>query len=167
MNWFQEAENALREREVRREAEDNFWNKFTPRARQALILGQEEARKMKQDFVGAEHLLVGLMELENGIPANALKEFGVTLEFVRAELAKQKVTEDFGDPVNTPLTPRLRTVIRTAKTEAAALGYTYVGTDHLFLGLLAETAGEAWRILRAANVDLERMREMILKEIKS
>src|SRR4051794_4263170 len=125
MNWFQEAEKALQEQKVRREAQDNFWNSFTPRARKALILGQEEAKKMKQNYVGAEHLLVGLMELENGIPANALKQSGVTLEFVRAELAKSKVTEDLGDPVTTPLTPRLRTIIRTAKKEAEALGHTY------------------------------------------
>lgn len=109
---------------------------------------------------------MGLLGLGNGVADNVLKNLGMNLENVRAEVKRQMgIKPDSGESNYLPLTPRARRVLDTAKSEAKALGHTYVGTEDCLLGLLAEKDGMAWRIFKMANIDPEKMRQEILSEI--
>ena len=145
---------------------EHAMNNLTPRAQQVLVLAREEARRFHHNFVGTEHLLLGLLKLEQGVAVNVLKKVGVDLERVRMEMEKlvgpgpdQKVIG------NIPLTPRVKKVLSLAAAEAIALNYTYVGTEHILLGLLREGDGVAARVLKNMNVDVEQTRREILKEL--
>ena len=139
---------------------------FTPRARQVLALARKEADRLNHNFLGTEHLLLGLLALEKGVAVNVLAKLGVDLEKTRAEVEKQVGTGP--DPKivgNIPYTPRTTKVLDLATKETRALGHTYVGTEHLLLGLLREGDGVAARILRSLDVDIEQTRQEILKEL--
>ena len=143
-----------------------YWVLLTPRAQRAFVLAHEEAKQMNQKFIGTEHLLLGLIGLGNGVAVNILKHLGLNLENIRAEVKKQIGVGSKEDALDyIPMTPQLMDVLETAKKEAKALGHTYVGTEHLLLGLLAEEAGVTWRIFKMANFDAEKIRQEILMEI--
>ena len=116
---------------------------FTPRAQQLLALSRKEADRFNHNFVGTEHLLLGLIRLGQGTAVKVLGEMGLNLESVRAEVEKQIGTgpdqKMFG---NIPYTPRVKKVLSLAAKEAKALNHTYVGTEHVLLGLLREGDGE-------------------------
>ena len=121
---------------------------------------------MNQNFIGTEHLLLGLIGLGNGVAVNVLKNLGLNLENVRAEVKRQADVNSEQTVLDyIPVTTRVMEVLEVAKKEAKALGHTYVGTEHLLLGLLSEKDGVAWRIFKMANIDPEKMRQEILTEI--
>jgi ATP-dependent Clp protease ATP-binding subunit ClpC len=139
---------------------------FTPRAQQVLALAQKEAGRFHHNFVGTEHLLLGLIKLGQGVAVNVLQKLGLNLESVRLQVEKavgvgpnQKV---FG---NIPYTPRVKKVLALATKEAAALNHTFVGTEHILLGLLREGDGVAARIFQNLHVNIEQTRHEILKEL--
>src|ERR1041385_7077604 len=111
---------------------------FTPRAKQALALARKEAERFNHNFVGTEHLLLGLILLGQGVAVTVLKRMGVSLEAVRTEVEKQVGTRSDGIVVNIPYTPRVKKILALAAKEAKALNHTYVGTEHILLGILRE-----------------------------
>jgi hypothetical protein len=139
---------------------------FTPRAQQVLALARKEAERLNHNFLGTEHLLLGLIALGQGVAVNVLLKLGIDLEAVRAEVKKQVGTGPDQKMIgNIPYTPRVKKVLDLAKREAKSLNHTYIGTEHILLGLLREGDGVAARILRNLNVDIEKTRQEILKEL--
>ena len=141
-------------------------NHFTPRAQQVLAFAKREAKKFGHNYVGTEHLLLGLIKLGQGVAVTALRNMGLDLESVRYEVEKHSGpgsnTQQEGDP---PLTPRVRRVVALAAQEAKALNYSYIGTEHLLLGLLREGDGVAARVLRNLNVEADAVRNEVMKAL--
>ena len=141
-------------------------NNFTPRAQQVLALARKEADRFNHNYVGTEHLLLGLIKLGQGVAVNVLQKMGLDLETVRAEVEKQVGSgPETKVPGNIPYTPRVKKVLALAGKEAKALNHTYVGTEHILLGLLREGEGVAAQVLKNLEVDIERTRNEILKEL--
>src|SRR6056297_3460150 len=141
-------------------------NNFTPRAQQVLALARKEADRFNHNYVGTEHLLLGLIKLGQGVAVNVLQKMNLDLETVRQEVEKQvgggPETKMVG---NIPYTPRVKKVLALAGKEAKALNHSYVGTEHILLGLLREGDGVAARVLKNLEVDIERTRNEILREL--
>ena len=142
---------------------------LTPRAQQALGLSRKEADRFNHNFVGTEHVLLGLIALGQGVAVNVLAKLGLDLANVRAEVEKQvkqvgtgPAQKNFG---NIPYTPRVKKVLFLAGKEAEHLHHTYIGTEHILLGLLKEGDGVAARVLQTFGVDIEKTRQTILKEL--
>jgi hypothetical protein len=136
---------------------------FTPRAQRVLALARQEANRFNHNFVGTEHLLLGLIRLDQGTAVNALQKMGLDLNLVRGEVEKQVGTGPEQKMVGKiPYTPRVKKVIAMADKERKALNHTYLGTEHLLLGLLREGDGVAARVLKNLGVDIEKTRDAIL-----
>ncbi len=146
-------------------SEDNM-NNFTPRAQQVLALARKEADRFNHNFVGTEHLLLGLIKLGQGVAVNVLQRMGLDLENVRQEVEKEVRGGGEGKVSgNIPYTPRVKKVLSLAAKEAKALNHTYVGTEHILLGLLREGDGVAAKVLKNLDIDIEQCRQEILKEL--
>src|SRR5208283_3152193 len=141
-------------------------NNFTPRAQQVLALARKEADRFHHNYVGTEHILLGLIKLGQGVAVSVLQKMGLDLETVRSAVEKQVGT---GTETKTagsiPYTPRVKKVLALAGKEAKTLSHSYVGTEHILLGLLREGEGVAARVLRSLDVDIERTRQEILREL--
>src|ERR1700704_3703135 len=141
-------------------------NNFTPRAQQLLALARKEAERFNHNCVGTEHLLLGLIKLGQGVAVNVLHKMGLDLERVRLEVEKYVGSHPATNMIgNIPYTPRVKKVLALAGKEAQALHHSYVGTEHLLLGLLREGEGVAARVLKSLEVDPARTRNEILKEL--
>ncbi|MEI8138737.1 MAG: ATP-dependent Clp protease ATP-binding subunit [bacterium] len=144
---------------------DNAGN-YTPRAKQVIQISRTEADRYNHSYVGTEHLLLGLVALGQGVAVTVLERMGISLESLRLEVEKVvgqgPETKTVG---NVPFTPRAKKVLQLANAEARALQHTYVGTEHILLGLLREGEGVASQVLRALNVDLETTRIEVMKEL--
>src|ERR1700719_1900885 len=141
-------------------------NNFTPRAQQVLALARKEAERFNHNYVGTEHLLLGLIKLGQGVAVNVLQKMGLDLERVRMEVEKHVDPRPETKMIaNIPYTPRVKKVLALAGKEAKALHHSYVGTEHLVLGLLREGEGIAARVLKSLEVDPARPRNEILKEL--
>src|SRR5579871_5431874 len=147
-------------------ANEDAMNNFTPRAQQVLALARKEADRFNHNFVGTEHLLLGLIKLGQGVAVQVLQKMGLDLETVRMEVEKQVGTGPDQKMIgNIPYTPRVKKVLALAAKEARALNHTYVGTEHILLGLLREGDGVAARVLKNLDIDIEQTRQEILKEL--
>jgi ATP-dependent Clp protease ATP-binding subunit ClpC len=145
---------------------DEAMSNFTPRAQQVLALARKEADRFNHNFLGTEHLLLGLIKLGQGVAVNVLQKMGLDLETVRMEVEKQVGTGPDQKMIgNIPYTPRVKKVLALASKEAKALNHTYVGTEHILLGLLREGDGVAAKVLKNLDVDIELTRQEILKEL--
>lgn len=141
-------------------------NNFTPRAQQVLALSRKEAERFNHNYVGTEHLLLGLIKLGQGVAVNVLERMGLDLESVRIEVEKQVGSgPEATISGNIPYTPRVKKVLALANKEAQHLNHSYVGTEHLLLGLLREGDGVAARVLTSLDVDISRARQEVLAEI--
>jgi len=141
-------------------------NNFTPRAQQVLQLARKEADRFNHSYVGTEHLLLGIIALGQGVAVNVLQRMNVNLEAVRIEVEKAVgVGPETKQVGNLPFTPRVKKVLALAGSEARSLNHAYVGTEHILLGLLREGEGVAARVMRNLNVDLEKTRVEIMKEL--
>ena len=139
---------------------------FTPRAQEVLALALQEAKRLNHAYVGTEHLLLGLIKLGQGVAVNVLQRMGLDLERVRMEVEKHvSPSPETKMAENIPYTPRAEKVLVLAAKEAEALNHSYVGTEHILLGLLREGEGMAARVLRSLEVDPARRRNEILKEL--
>ena len=139
---------------------------FTPRAQQVLALARKEADRFHHNYVGTEHLLLGLINLGQGVAVNVLQKMGLDLDTVRAAVEQQVGTGPEAKPAgNVPYTPRVKKVLSLAGKEAKSLNHSYVGTEHILLGLLREGEGVAARVLKSLEVDVERCRSEILSEL--
>lgn len=144
----------------------NGFHNFTPRAQRVVKLAQKEADTFNHPYVGTEHLLLGLIALGEGVAVNVLERMGVSLEKVRMEVERAvgqgPETKTVG---NIPFTPRSKKVLQLAMAEAQSLNHTYVGTEHILLGLLHEGEGVAAQVLRNLGVDLENARIEVMREL--
>jgi ATP-dependent Clp protease ATP-binding subunit ClpA len=140
-------------------------NNFTPRAQQVLALARKEADRFNHNYVGTEHLLLGLIRLESGGAFNVLQKLGISLENMRIEVEKQ-VGTGFDNAIsgNIPYTPRVKKVLALACKEAKALGHSFVGTTHILLGLLREGEGAAARVMKTMGIEIEATRVEVAKE---
>src|SRR5437899_994917 len=145
---------------------DEAMSNFTPRAQQVLALARKEAVRFNHNFVGTAHILLGLIKLGQGVAVNVLQKLGLDLETVRLAVEKEVGTGPDQKMIgNIPYTPRVKKVLALAAKEAKALNHTYVGTEHILLGLLREGDGVAARVLKNLDVDIEQTRQEILKEL--
>jgi hypothetical protein len=139
------------------------FERFTERARQVVVLAQDEARTLRHNYIGTEHLVLGLLREEEGLAARVLESLDITIEEVRAQVARI-VGE--GDEVTTgqiPFTPRAKKVLELALREALTLGHNYIGTEHLLLGLVRENEGVGARILLDFGADAEKIRDQVIR----
>ena len=145
---------------------DDSMNNFTPRAQQVLALARKEADRLNHNFLGTEHLLLGLIKLGQGVAVNVLQRMALDLETVRLEVEKKVGTGPDQKLVgNIPYTPRVKKVLALAQKEAKAMNHTYVGTEHILLGLLREGDGVGAQVLKDLDIDIEQARQEILKEL--
>jgi ATP-dependent Clp protease ATP-binding subunit ClpC len=140
-----------------------LFERFTDRARRVLVLAQEEARLLNHNFIGTEHILLGLIHEGEGVAAKALESLGVTLEGVR-----EKVEETIGPSGSSgtgspPFTPRAKKVLELSLREALQLGHNYIGTEHMLLGLVREGEGVAAQVLESLGADLPRVRQQVIQ----
>ncbi|MFH1621666.1 MAG: ATP-dependent Clp protease ATP-binding subunit [Candidatus Omnitrophota bacterium] len=145
-----------------------MFNRFTERARKVIVLAKEEARRFNHDYIGTEHLLLGLIREGEGVAAAVLQKMGLGLESIRLEIEKLvqpgPSTQILGD---IPFTPRSKKSLELAAEEARALGHNYIGTEHLLLGLIREGEGVASQVLLNAGLDLNRVRSEIMEILGS
>ncbi len=140
-----------------------MFERFTDRARRVMALANQEAQRFDHEYIGTEHILLGLIKEGTGVGANVLKNLSVELAKVRSEVEKL-VRRGEGVPASgkLPQTPRAKTVIEQAIVEARALNHSYVGTEHLLLGLLAERDGVAAQVLMNLGVNLQQARKEVM-----
>ncbi len=142
-------------------------NNLTPRAQQVLALARKEAERFHHNYVGTEHILLGLIQLGQGVAVNVLQKMGLDLETVRPTVEKQVGSgpADAKAQGNIPFTPRVKKVFALAGKEAKSLNHSYIGTEHILLGLLREGEGVAARVLKSLDVDIDKCRHLILSEL--
>src|SRR6202158_863049 len=141
----------------------HLFERFTDRARRVLVLAQEEARLLNHNFIGTEHILLGLIHEGEGVAAKALESLGISLEAVR-----EKVEETIGPAGSSttgspPFTPRAKKVLELSLREALQLGHNYIGTEHILLGLIREGEGVAAQVLVKLGADLSRVRQQVIQ----
>ncbi len=139
---------------------------LTPRAQQVLQLARKEAEGFNHGYIGTEHILLGLVALGQGVAVNVLRKMGLKLKAIRMEVEKVVgIGPETLTVGNVPYTPRVKKVLTLAESEAQSLEHSYVGTEHILLGLIREGEGVAAHILRNLNVDLKKTRIAIMKEL--
>src|SRR2546426_224585 len=138
---------------------------FTERARQVVVLAQDEARIVRHNYIGTEHLLLGLLREDEGLAGRVLIDLGVSLEDVRAQVARIIGAGDEAATGQIPFTPRAKKVLELSLREGMALGHNYIDTEHILLGLLRENEGVAVRILLDLGVDAEKIRHEIVRKL--
>lgn len=150
----------------------SMFHNFTPRAQQVLALAKRSALRLHQGYVGTEHLLLGLLELGQGVAVNVLQRLGLDVETVHdtlqkhiASAGKPETPQAPSSSSDVPFTPRVKKVLALAAKEARVLGHPYIGTEHILLGLLQEGEGLAAKILKTLDVDAEDCRKEILAEL--
>jgi len=140
-----------------------MFERFTERARKVILLAKEEAKKFNHDYIGTEHILLGLLKEGKGVAAAVLKSLGLSLNKIRLEIEKLvkpgPPTKIEGD---IPFTSRAKKVIELAMEEARSLGHNYIGTEHLLLGLIAEGEGVASQVLLNLGLDLDKVRKEVM-----
>ena len=143
-----------------------MFERFTERARQVVVLAQDEARSLKHNYIGTEHLLLGLLRAEDGFAARLLDSFGVTLDGVREEVARIIGVGDDVTQGAIPFTPRAKNVLELSLREARSLGQ-YVGTEHVLIGLGREKNGVGARILQDLGADAETIRSETIRVLSA
>ncbi|MFM7068615.1 MAG: Clp protease N-terminal domain-containing protein, partial [Actinomycetes bacterium] len=140
-----------------------MFERFTDRARRVVVLAQEEARLLQHNYIGTEHILLGLIHEGEGVAAKALESLGISLEAVRQqveEIIGQGGTSPSG---HIPFTPRAKKVLELSLREALQLGHNYIGTEHILLGLIREGEGVAAQVLVKLGADLSRVRQQVIQ----
>src|SRR5688500_10238368 len=140
-----------------------MFERFTERARQVVVLAQEEARTLKHNYIGTEHILLGLLREEEGLAARVLESLDITVERVRAQVVRIVGSGEEVTSGQIPFTPRAKKVLELALREALSLGHNYIGTEHILLGLVRENAGVAARILLDFDADSEKIRNEVIR----
>lgn len=145
-----------------------MFNKFTERARKVILLAKQEAKRFNHDYIGTEHILLGLLREGEGVAAAVLQSLGMNLNNIRLEVEKLvqvgPTTVVSGD---LPFTPKAKKVMELAMEEARTLGHNYIGTEHLLLGLIREGEGVASQVFMNMGLDLEKVREEVIKLLGS
>jgi ATP-dependent Clp protease ATP-binding subunit ClpA len=137
--------------------------RYTTRARRVITIAREEAKGLRHDYIGTEHILLGLLDEEEGLAARVLGSLDITVEEVRAQVARIVGRGDSATGDQLPLTPRTKKVLELALREALSLGHNYIGTEHILLGLVREGEGVAARILLDFDADAEKIRNQVIQ----
>ena len=140
-----------------------MFERFTDRARRVVVLAQEEAGMLNHNYIGTEHLLLGLIGEGEGVAAKALQSLGISLDAVRQQVEEIIGQGQQAPSGHIPFTPRAKKVLELADREARALGHNYVGTEHLLLGLIREGDGVAAQVLVNLGADLNRVRQQVIQ----
>jgi len=139
------------------------FERFTDRARRTVVFAQEEARMLNHDYIGTEHILLGLLREEEGVAARALTSLGVSLEAVRRDVGEIVGRGSEVPRGHIPFTPRAKKVLELSLREALQLGHNYIGTEHILLGLIREGEGVAAQVLQKLGADLNRVRQTVVQ----
>src|SRR5687767_14246587 len=140
-----------------------MFERFTDRARRVVVLAQEEARMLNHNYIGTEHILLGLIHEGEGVAAKALESLGISLEAVRSQV-EEIIGQGGSSPSgHIPFTPRAKKVLELSLREALQLGHNYIGTEHILLGLIREGEGVAAQVLVKLGADLSRVRQQVIQ----
>jgi ATP-dependent Clp protease ATP-binding subunit ClpA len=142
-----------------------LFERFTERAREVIVLAQDEARALKHNYIGTEHILLGLLRQEQGVAARVLQDFAVTLDGVRSQVARIIGPGDEHTTGQIPFTPRAKKVLELALREARAWAHNRIGPEHILLGLMRENEGVAVRILLDFDVDAPKVAEAVGRQL--
>jgi ATP-dependent Clp protease ATP-binding subunit ClpA len=143
-----------------------MFERFTDKARQSVVVAQEEARLLNHDYIGTEHLLLGLLSQPESIAAGVLTRLGISLDGTRADV-EAFIGRGAGPPAgHIPFTPRAKKVLELSLREALQLGHNYIGTEHILLGIVREGEGVAAQVLTQRGAALDRVRALVLAEVK-
>jgi ATP-dependent Clp protease ATP-binding subunit ClpC len=140
-----------------------MFERFTDRARRTVVLAQEEARMLQHNYIGTEHLLLGLIHEGEGVAAKALESLGIGLDAVRQQVEEIIGRGQHAPSGHIPFTPRAKKVLELALREAIQLGHNYIGTEHILLGLIREGDGVAAQVLVRLGADLNRTRQRVIE----
>jgi ATP-dependent Clp protease ATP-binding subunit ClpC len=147
---------------VRRAARTMF-ERFTDRARRVVVEAQNEARTLNHDYIGTEHILLGLIREGHGLGAKALESLGISLDTVRQEVQEIIGQGQHAPSGHIPFTPQAKNVLELALSESKALGHDYIGTEHILLGLIREGDGVAAQVLVKLGADRIRVRQQVIQ----
>ena len=140
-----------------------MFERFTDRARRVVVLAQEEARNLRHNYVGTEHMLLALIREGQGLAAKALESMGIGLPGVRQKV-EETIGQGEGSPsAHIPFTPQTKKALELSLRESVALGHDYIGTEHILLGLIREGDGVAAQVLASLGADLNRVREQVIE----
>ena len=140
-----------------------MFERFTDRARRVVVLAQEEARMLNHNYIGTEHILLGLIHEGEGVAAKALESLGISLEAVRSQVEEIIGQGQQAPSGHIPFTPRAKKVLELSLREALQLGHNYIGTEHILLGLIREGEGVAAQVLTKLGADLSRVRQQVIQ----
>ena len=140
-----------------------MFERFTDRARRVVVLAQEEARMLNHNYIGTEHILLGLIHEGEGVAAKSLESLGVSLESVRSQVEEIIGQGQQAPSGHIPFTPRAKKVLELSLREALQLGHNYIGTEHILLGLIREGEGVAAQVLVKLGADLNRVRQQVIQ----
>ncbi|MFZ0079257.1 MAG: Clp protease N-terminal domain-containing protein, partial [Trebonia sp.] len=140
-----------------------MFERFTDRARRVVVLAQEEARMLNHNYIGTEHILLGLIHEGEGVAAKALESLGISLEAVRQQVEEIIGQGQQAPSGHIPFTPRAKKVLELSLREALQLGHNYIGTEHILLGLIREGDGVAAQVLVKLGADLNRVRQQVIQ----
>src|SRR5437870_12984889 len=140
-----------------------MFERFTDRARRVVVLAQEEARLLNHNYIGTEHLLLGLIHEGEGLAAKALESLGVSLEQVRGQVEEMIGVGTATPQGHIPFTPRAKKVLELSLRDALQLGHNYIGTEHILLGVLREGEGVAANVLTKLGLELQKVRQAVLQ----
>jgi ATP-dependent Clp protease ATP-binding subunit ClpC len=140
-----------------------MFERFTDRARRVVVLAQEEARMLNHNYIGTEHILLGLIHEGEGVAAKALESLGISLEAVRSQVEEIIGQGQSAPTGHIPFTPRAKKVLELSLREALQLGHNYIGTEHILLGLIREGEGVAAQVLQKLGADLNRARQKVVE----
>ena len=140
-----------------------MFERFTDRARRVIVLAQEEARMLNHNYIGTEHILLGLIHEGEGVAAKALESLGISLEAVRQQVEEIIGQGQQAPSGHIPFTPRAKKVLELSLREALQLGHNYIGTEHILLGLIREGEGVAAQVLNKLGADLNRVRQQVIQ----
>ena len=140
-----------------------MFERFTDRARRVVVLAQEEARMLNHNYIGTEHILLGLIHEGEGVAAKALESLGISLESVREQVQEIIGQGQQAPSGHIPFTPRAKKVLELSLREALQLGHNYIGTEHILLGLIREGEGVAAQVLVKLGADLNRVRQQVIQ----
>jgi hypothetical protein len=143
--------------------EDSLFERFTDRARRVVVLAQEEARLLNHNYIGTEHILLGLLNEGEGIAAKALESLGISLSAVREQVVEIIGQGQQAPTGHIPFTPRAKKVLELSLREALQLGHNYIGTEHILLGLIREGEGVAAQVLQKLGAELQKVRQTVIQ----
>ena len=144
-----------------------MFERFTDRARRVVVLAQEEARRLNHNYIGTEHILLGLIQEGEGHAAKALEELSINIDSVRSEVVEIIGEGQQSPSGHIPFTPRAKKVLELSLREALQLGHNYIGTEHILLGLIREGEGVAAQVLKKLGAELSQVRQTVMKLISS